>query len=98
MRTPTGSSGSHPAGGVTGMPGRNAARELLRDRGWRVSKRGLVSLVRGYWKLWQSFQRFRKMTQRQAPPQDRQERSYTRPSGRRAIGAWWTVVNWPPSS
>jgi phytoene dehydrogenase-like protein len=25
-------SGSHPGGGVTGLPGRNAAREILRDR------------------------------------------------------------------
>jgi phytoene dehydrogenase-like protein len=24
-------SGSHPGGGVTGLPGRNAAREILRD-------------------------------------------------------------------
>ena len=24
-------SGSHPGGGVTGLPGRNAAREVLRD-------------------------------------------------------------------
>ena len=23
--------GSHPGGGVTGLPGRNAAREILRD-------------------------------------------------------------------
>lgn len=57
-------SGTHPGGGITGMPGRNAAREVLRDLGHRVSKRGLLSLVRGYWKLWQSFQRFRKMTER----------------------------------
>lgn len=29
-------SGAHPGGGVTGMPGRNAAREILKDiRGWR---------------------------------------------------------------
>lgn len=27
-------SGSHPGGGVTGLPGRNAAREILRDRHW----------------------------------------------------------------
>ncbi len=26
-------SGAHPGGGVTGTPGRNAAREILRDRG-----------------------------------------------------------------
>lgn len=25
-------SGTHPGGGVTGLPGRNAARQLLRDR------------------------------------------------------------------
>jgi phytoene dehydrogenase-like protein len=25
-------SGSHPGGGVTGAPGHNAAREILRDR------------------------------------------------------------------
>ena len=24
--------GTHPGGGVTGLPGRNAAREILRDR------------------------------------------------------------------
>jgi len=29
-------SGAHPGGGVTGVPGRNCAREILRDlRGWR---------------------------------------------------------------
>ena len=28
-------SGSHPGGGVTGLPGRNAAREILKDRGRR---------------------------------------------------------------
>lgn len=27
-------SGSHPGGGVTGLPGRNAAREILRDGPW----------------------------------------------------------------
>ncbi|MGH8400579.1 MAG: phytoene desaturase family protein, partial [Gammaproteobacteria bacterium] len=26
--------GTHPGGGVTGAPGHNAAREILRDRGW----------------------------------------------------------------
>jgi phytoene dehydrogenase-like protein len=25
---------THPGGGVTGLPGRNAAREILKDRGW----------------------------------------------------------------
>ncbi len=29
-------SGSHPGGGVTGLPGRNAAREILRDLGRRM--------------------------------------------------------------
>ncbi|MEI6502999.1 MAG: hypothetical protein WCP21_18475, partial [Armatimonadota bacterium] len=56
-------SGVHPGGGITGMPGRNAALEVLRDRGHRVPKKGVVSMVKGYWKLWQSFQRFRKMTE-----------------------------------
>jgi phytoene dehydrogenase-like protein len=28
-------SGAHPGGGVTGIPGHNAAREVLKDRGWR---------------------------------------------------------------
>ena len=28
-------SGAHPGGGVTGLPGRNAAREVLRDLGRR---------------------------------------------------------------
>jgi phytoene dehydrogenase-like protein len=27
--------GTHPGGGVTGAPGHNAAREILRDRSWR---------------------------------------------------------------
>lgn len=30
-------SGSHPGGGVTGLPGRNAAREILRDAGRRLA-------------------------------------------------------------
>jgi phytoene dehydrogenase-like protein len=29
-------SGTHPGGGVTGLPGRNAAREILRDHGKRL--------------------------------------------------------------
>jgi phytoene dehydrogenase-like protein len=29
-------SGTHPGGGVTGLPGRNAAREVLKDRRWRL--------------------------------------------------------------
>jgi len=28
-------SGAHPGGGVTGIPGHNAAREILKDRRWR---------------------------------------------------------------
>ena len=28
-------SGAHPGGGVTGVPGHNAAREVLRDKAWR---------------------------------------------------------------
>jgi phytoene dehydrogenase-like protein len=28
-------SGAHPGGGVTGVPGHNAAREILKDRAWR---------------------------------------------------------------
>jgi phytoene dehydrogenase-like protein len=34
-------SGAHPGGGVTGLPGRNAAHEILRDRRWsrRVLRR-----------------------------------------------------------
>jgi phytoene dehydrogenase-like protein len=28
-------SGAHPGGGVTGIPGHNAAREILRDKAWR---------------------------------------------------------------
>ena len=32
-------SGAHPGGGVTGVPGHNAAREILRDRtGWRRTR------------------------------------------------------------
>ncbi|MCR6663670.1 MAG: NAD(P)/FAD-dependent oxidoreductase [Luteimonas sp.] len=33
-------SGSHPGGGVTGLPGRNAAREILRDMGRRIQLNG----------------------------------------------------------
>lgn len=57
-------SGTHPGGGITGLPGRNAAREVLKDLGHRVSKKSLVQLAKGYWGLWRSFQRFRKMTER----------------------------------
>jgi len=27
--------GTHPGGGVTGIPGHNAAREILKDRRWK---------------------------------------------------------------
>lgn len=57
-------SGTHPGGGITGLPGRNAAREVLKDLGHRVSKRSLLQLAKGYWGLWRSFQRFRRMTER----------------------------------
>lgn len=57
-------SGAHPGGGITGLPGRNAALEVLRDLGHRVGKKGVVQLVKGYWGLWRSFQRFRRMTER----------------------------------
>jgi phytoene dehydrogenase-like protein len=30
-------SGTHPGGGVTGLPGRNSAREILRDHGKRLT-------------------------------------------------------------
>jgi phytoene dehydrogenase-like protein len=33
-------SGAHPGGGVTGIPGRNAAREILRDARRRRARRG----------------------------------------------------------
>jgi phytoene dehydrogenase-like protein len=29
-------SGTHPGGGVTGAPGHNAARQIIRDRRWRL--------------------------------------------------------------
>ena len=32
-------SGAHPGGGVTGLPGRNAAREMVRDLGGKLAKR-----------------------------------------------------------
>jgi len=55
-------SGTHPGGGITGMPGRNAALEVLRDAGHRVSRRSLTSMAKGYLGLLRSFLRFRKMT------------------------------------
>jgi phytoene dehydrogenase-like protein len=29
-------SGAHPGGGVSGAPGHNAARAIIRDRRWRM--------------------------------------------------------------
>ena len=55
-------SGAHPGGGITGLPGRNAALEILKDMGHGVPKKGLVGLVRGWMALYRSFRRFRKMT------------------------------------
>jgi beta-carotene ketolase (CrtO type) len=55
-------SGTHPGGGITGLPGRNAALEVLRDLGHRGPRRGLVATVKNYWGLYRSFMRFRKMT------------------------------------
>lgn len=56
-------SGTHPGGGITGLPGRNAAHQVLRDLGHGAPKAGLGTLIRRYWSLWKSFQRFRKMTE-----------------------------------
>jgi phytoene dehydrogenase-like protein len=40
--------GAHPGGGVTGLPGRNAAREILRDfRGGPKPLRGITRLLKG---------------------------------------------------
>jgi beta-carotene ketolase (CrtO type) len=55
-------SGSHPGGGITGLPGRNAALEVLRDLGHGAPKRNVASLVKGWLALYRSFARFRKMT------------------------------------
>ncbi|MBM3472435.1 MAG: NAD(P)/FAD-dependent oxidoreductase [Armatimonadetes bacterium] len=55
-------SGSHPGGGITGLPGRNAALEILKDMGQGTPKKGLTGLVREWMGLYRSFRRFRKMT------------------------------------
>jgi phytoene dehydrogenase-like protein len=34
-------SGTHPGGGVSGLPGHNAAREILRDAGRKIRRRGV---------------------------------------------------------
>jgi len=56
-------SGSHPGGGITGIPGRNAALEVLRDMGQRPHKKGLAAKVREWAGLYRSFRRFRQMTE-----------------------------------
>ncbi len=55
-------SGTHPGGGITGLPGRNAALEILSDIGHGRSRKGIVSLVQEWLGLYRSFRRFRKMT------------------------------------
>jgi hypothetical protein len=55
-------SGSHPGGGITGLPGRNAALEILKDMGQRTPKKGLTGLVKEWMGLYRSFRRFRRMT------------------------------------
>jgi beta-carotene ketolase (CrtO type) len=55
-------SGSHPGGGITGLPGRNAALEILRDLGRRPPRKGIAGLVREWAGLYRSFRRFRRMT------------------------------------
>ena len=57
-------SGSHPGGGITGLPGRNAALEILRDLGHHSPRKGLTSLLREWLALYRSFRRFRRMTDR----------------------------------
>jgi len=55
-------SGSHPGGGITGLPGRNAALEILRDLGRRPAGRSLATLVREWLALYRSFRRFRQIS------------------------------------
>jgi beta-carotene ketolase (CrtO type) len=55
-------SGTHPGGGITGLPGRNAALEILKDMGHRPPKASLLATVRGWAALYRSFRRLRKMT------------------------------------
>jgi len=40
---------AHPGGGVTGAPGRNAAREILSD--WRRGRMRGRTLLSGYWQV-----------------------------------------------
>jgi beta-carotene ketolase (CrtO type) len=55
-------SGLHPGGGITGLPGRNAALQILKDMGHGTPKKGLTGLVREWMGLYRSFRRFRRMT------------------------------------
>lgn len=55
-------SGTHPGGGITGLPGRNAALEVLRDLGHGAPRKSIVHLVKEWLGLYRSFRRFRKMT------------------------------------
>jgi beta-carotene ketolase (CrtO type) len=55
-------SGSHPGGGITGLPGRNAALQILKDMGHAAPKKGVVGLMREWLGLYRSFRRFRTMT------------------------------------
>jgi beta-carotene ketolase (CrtO type) len=57
-------SGTHPGGGITGLPGRNAAMEVLRDLGHRAPRRGVASRVREWLALYRSFRRFAEITAR----------------------------------
>lgn len=54
-------SGVHPGGGITGLPGRNAAREVLRDLGHRPSRRSLACRLKQWTSLYRSFRRFRRI-------------------------------------
>lgn len=53
-------SGCHPGGGLTGLPGRNAALEVLRDAGHKVRSVTLRSAARNYLGLLKSLLHFRR--------------------------------------
>ena len=55
-------SGSHPGGGITGIPGRNAALEVLKDLGHAAPRKSTAGLVRNWLGLYRAFRRFRRMT------------------------------------
>ena len=51
-------SGVHPGGGITGVPGRNAALEVLADRGvGRTPRRGRLRALRDAWDTYRKLQR-----------------------------------------